>query len=152
VAVLTRLPVTGSRVIDLGRLPRDRARRAAVVVEVDVAGSPVTVVGTHMSHITYGAFRQFLRLNRVLDETTGPGAALLVGDMNLWGPPVSALFPGWHRALRQKTWPAWRPHSHVDHVLFRGDVEVVEGCTLPMAGSDHLPVRVRLALRRAGAP
>src|SRR5579863_6352759 len=49
-AVLSRLPVTDTRVIELGRLARDRARRAALVVTVD-AGLPVTVIGTHMSHI-----------------------------------------------------------------------------------------------------
>jgi endonuclease/exonuclease/phosphatase family metal-dependent hydrolase len=151
VAVLSRLPITGSHVVDLGRLPRDRARRLAIVVTVEVGTVPVTVVGTHMSHITYGAPRQYLTLRRHLRSTVGQGPAVLAGDMNLWGPPVVALLPGWRRALREKTWPAWRPHSHVDHVLVHGPLRVVEAEVLPMAGSDHRPVRVRLAVAGDGA-
>ncbi len=151
IAVLSRLPVNHSRVFELGRLARDRAQRAAVIVSVQVGPFAVTVVGTHMSHITYGAFRHYLRLRRHLRATIGPGPAVLAGDMNLWGPPVTAFFPGWSRALRAKTWPAWRPHSHVDHVLVRGPLRVAEARVLPASGSDHLPVRVRLEIDPLGA-
>ncbi|MGH8980619.1 MAG: endonuclease/exonuclease/phosphatase family protein [Acidimicrobiales bacterium] len=147
IALLSRLPVVRVDVIDMGRLRRDRARRAALVAEVRVGPHTVTVVGTHMSHLTYGAPRQFLALRRRLAAAIGDGPAVLAGDMNLWGPPVAALLWGWRRAVRSKTWPAWRPHSHVDHVLIRGALQVVCGEVLGMAGSDHLPVRATL---RAG--
>lgn len=146
VAVLTRLPVRSSSVLELGRLARDRARRAAVVVELEVAGSTVVVAGTHMSHITYGAPIQFRRLARGLLDIVGTRPGVLAGDMNMWGPPVSALLPGWRRAVVEKTWPAWRPHSQVDHVLLRGPVVTCEGEVLDKAGSDHRPLRVTLAL------
>lgn len=152
VAVLSRLPVRAAHVLELGRLPRDRARRAAIVATVQVGSVPVTVVGTHMSHITYGAFRHYVRLRRHLRASVGDGPGVLAGDMNLWGPPVTAFFPGWARALRAKTWPAWRPHSHVDHVLVHGPLGVVQAEVLPAAGSDHLPVRVRLAVEPGAAP
>lgn len=145
IAVLSRLPVTGSDVIELGRLSRDRARRAALTVTVD-AGGPVTVVGTHMSHLTYGAPSQFLGLARGIRARVGARPAVLAGDMNLWGPPVRLFFRGWHRAVRAKTWPSWRPHSQVDHVLVHGAIRVLDGSVLDVAGSDHLPLRVRLAL------
>lgn len=148
VAVLSRHPVLRTEVIDLGRLARDRARRAALMVTVDV-GAEVTVIGTHMSHITYGAPAQFLRLGRELRARLGARPAVLAGDMNLWGPPLSLLLPGWRRTVLAKTWPAWRPHSQVDHVLVRGPLHVVGGEVVRATGSDHLPVRVSLAL---GAP
>jgi endonuclease/exonuclease/phosphatase family metal-dependent hydrolase len=148
VAVLSRLPVAETSVIDLGRLSRDRARRAALVSTVLVP-TPVTVVGTHMSHITYGAPSQFHRLRRRLGELVGPGPAVLAGDMNLWGPPVRLFFRGWHRAVRAKTWPAWRPHSQVDHVLVHGPLVVVDACALGPMGSDHLPLRVTLRPEQA---
>ncbi len=148
VAVLSRLPVVDSEVIDLGRLSRDRARRAAVAVTVDV-GTHVVVVGTHMSHLTYGAPSQFVRLAREVRRRAGPRPAVLAGDMNLWGPPVSVFFPGWRRAVRAKTWPAWRPHSQVDHVLVHGPLRVLAAGVVGVTGSDHLPVRVTLGL---GAP
>jgi len=151
IAVLTRLPVEGTEVIELGRLRRDRARRAAIVVRVRVGSMAVSIIGTHMSHITYGAPRQFLLLHRRLRTTVGDETAVLAGDMNLWGPPVAVLLRGWRRAVRAKTWPAWRPHSHVDHVLVHGALEVVGGEVLEMSGSDHRPVRVSLRVRTAPA-
>ncbi|HTX62910.1 MAG TPA: endonuclease/exonuclease/phosphatase family protein [Acidimicrobiales bacterium] len=144
-AVLSRLAITGTDVVDLGRLARDRARRAALVVTVD-AGVPVTVVGTHMSHLTYGSPVHFVRLARTIGATVGPGPAVVAGDMNLWGPPVGLFFHGWRRAVHAKTWPAWRPHSQVDHVLVRGPLQVLHGEALDAVGSDHRPVRVTLGL------
>lgn len=146
VAILSRLPARRQGVIDLGHLEHDRARRFAVVVDIDVGGVPLTVVGTHMSHLSYGAPMQFWRLSRVIRQLPPPGASILAGDMNLWGPPVAAFFPGWRRALRRKTWPAWRPHSQVDHILIRGPLAVEGGETFASMGSDHLPLRVRLSI------
>jgi endonuclease/exonuclease/phosphatase family metal-dependent hydrolase len=146
IAVLSRLPVHSHCVIDLGRLTHDRARRLAVVVRLDLSGIAVTVIGTHMSHITYGAPRQFLRLSRAMRQTVPTGPGILAGDMNLWGPPVSAFFPGWRRALRRRTWPAWRPHSQIDHILIRGPLKVEGGQVFAAMGSDHLPLRVRLGV------
>ncbi len=145
IAVLSRVPISATEVVELGRLGRDRARRAALVVTV---GSvvPLTVVGTHMSHLTYGAPRQFVRLARALEERVGQGPGVLAGDMNLWGPPVSLLFPRWRRAVRAKTWPSWRPHSQVDHVLVRGPLRVLHAEVLDAVGSDHRPVRVEIGL------
>jgi len=151
-AVLSRLPVTGHRVVDLEPLPRDPSGRGAVVVRVAVGGLPVTMVGTHMSHLTYGSPRHYRALGRVLRHEVGDGPAVLAGDMNLWGPPVGVLFGDWRRAVKGPTWPAWRPHSQVDHILVRGPVRVVGGEVLPMAGSDHRPVRVVLEVAAGGEP
>jgi endonuclease/exonuclease/phosphatase family metal-dependent hydrolase len=147
IAVLSRFPVIDHEVVDLGRLWRDRARRGALVVRVDVGERPLAVAATHMSHLSYGSPLHFVRLRRLLEATIGDDPAVLAGDMNLWGPPVGAFFPGWRRVVRAKTWPAWNPHSQVDHILVRGAVDALGGEALPMAGSDHRPVRARLALR-----
>ena len=148
IAVLSRLPILDHQVLDLGRLRRDRAHRFALVVRVDAGGTPLTVVGTHMSHLTQGSLRQFRRLRRSLaDRRIGVATpAVLAGDMNLWGPPVGWVLRGWRRTVRQRTWPAWRPHSQLDHLLLAGPVTLLEGAVLPAAGSDHRAVRVRLRL------
>jgi endonuclease/exonuclease/phosphatase family metal-dependent hydrolase len=144
VAVLSRLPVLGSSTLDLGKLPLDRARRVALVVQVETGSGPLTVVGTHMSHLTDGSPLQFLRLRRALPSATGP--AVLVGDMNIWGPPLSHFLPGWRRAVRGRTWPAWRPLAQPDHILVTPAVGVVRGEVVRVGGSDHWPVRARLTL------
>jgi endonuclease/exonuclease/phosphatase family metal-dependent hydrolase len=48
--------------------------------------------------------------------------------------------------VRGRTWPAHRPHSQIDHVLVRDDVEVVDAAVLDEVASDHRPVRVTLRL------
>jgi len=145
IAVLTRLPVVRTEVIELGRLWRDRARRAALVVWVEVGGRQVPVVATHMPHLTYGSPLHYRRLAGALDRVVGAGPAVVAADMNLWGPPVRLLLPGWRRAVVGKTWPSWRPHSQVDHIVVRG-LSMGGGEVRPDAGSDHRPILARLGL------
>ena len=145
-AVLARVPVVRSTTIELGRLPGDRGRRGALVLVVGVCGTEVVVAGTHMSHLSSGSPVQFRALRWSLAEHAGERPAVLAGDLNLWGPPAVALLPGWHRAVKGRTWPAWRPHSQPDHILVRR-LEVVDGAVMPHAGSDHRPVRAVLRVR-----
>jgi len=146
-AVLTRLERSHGEVWDLGLLRRDVGRRAAILVDVAVPGSDrvLTVVGVHMSHLSHGSPVQFRRLAHRLRHR--PGDVVLTGDMNLWGPPLSAIFPGYRRVVRGRTWPAWRPIVQSDHVLVSQRLAGrVAGEVMSLAGSDHLPVRARLAL------
>ena len=152
IALLVRarpgLEVEAARTLHLPTLPRDRVHRVVIVVDVRVDGVPLSVVAVHMSHLEKGSPRHWLHLRGLLRREARPTAVLL-GDMNLWGPPVRAFLPGWHRAVKGRTWPTWRPHSQIDHILVRGALEVVSGEVLPDAGSDHRPVRARLRPREA---
>jgi endonuclease/exonuclease/phosphatase family metal-dependent hydrolase len=114
-------------------------------VDLVIDGKPLSVVGTHMSHLLMGSHRHYAAMKDLLRTEARPDAALL-GDMNLWGPPVRAFLPEWHRAVHGRTWPAWNPHSQIDHILVRGALRVVSGEVLPDAGSDHRPVRAVLAV------
>ncbi|HUI03930.1 MAG TPA: endonuclease/exonuclease/phosphatase family protein [Acidimicrobiales bacterium] len=151
IAVLSRLPVAGTRLIDLGQLPADPARRGAIAVDVVLAGSvPLLVVGTHMAHLSQGSPRHLRALRRTLaDSEERP--AVLAGDMNMWGPPLSVALPGWSRAARGRSWPSWwrHPLAQSDHVLVTGSVRVERGEVLRLPGSDHYPVRATLVV---GAP
>lgn len=148
VAVLVRdgLPLDGTRTLPLPVLPRDRVHRVAIVVDLTVDGVPVSVVGTHMAHLTKGSPHHYAELGRLLRTEARPDTALLA-DMNLWGPPLRHLLPGWRQAVKGRTWPAARPHSQIDHILVRGNVVAASSRILPDAGSDHRPVRAELALR-----
>jgi endonuclease/exonuclease/phosphatase family metal-dependent hydrolase len=150
-AVLSTLP---SRLVDtltVGRVLADPAvGRAALHLELDVEGTAVDLVALHLtSRLPYGPPIQLRRVRRLLPPPGRP--AILCGDFNFWGPPVQAMLPGWRRTVRGRTWPAHRPHSQIDHVLVRGDVEVVAADILPDVGSDHRPVRVRLRVGEHGS-
>ena len=143
-ALLSRVPVHRCTVIPLGKLRRDAARRVVIGGNVELEGGELAVFGTHMSHITHGSHAQYRLLNDLLPPPTD--AAVLAGDMNLWGPPVNSYLRGWRRAVTARTWPAYRPHSQLDHVLVTPPVSVLGARTGAFAGSDHLPVVVTLAV------
>ena len=145
IALLSRLPVKRVETIELGRLSRDSPRlRAALLAEIEVGDLVLTVVGTHLAHFVHGSPILLDMLRRKLPEPTQPG--LLAGDMNFWGPPVSLALPGWRRAVRARTYPSWRAHSQIDHILVTRPVRVVSGGAVRVGRSDHLPLRARLLL------
>ncbi len=144
VAMLARVAVWDTEVIHLGQLRRDPARRAVIKTSTDLGGREVTLFGTHMSHISHGSHAQYRRLGNRLPHPDH--AAVLAGDMNLWGPPVNSYFPAWRRAVIGRSWPAGRPHSQLDHILITPPLSVVHARVGPPAGSDHRPVVVTLAL------
>ena len=146
IAVLARpsLLIESTRLVHMSVLPSDRVRRAALVVDLTIEGRPLSVAGTHMSHLLHGSHRNWAELRRQLDTAARPDA-VLVGDMNTWGPLVHVFLPGWRRAVIGRTWPTWRPHSQIDHILVRGAaLRERRGVVLPHAGSDHRPVRAEL--------
>jgi endonuclease/exonuclease/phosphatase family metal-dependent hydrolase len=143
-AMLARIPLDDVTTISLGPLRHDPADRAVVRAKTDLGGRTLTVMGTHMAHLTDFSPLQYRRLAALLPPPDSP--AVLAGDMNLWGPPVTSFFPAWRRAVTGRTWPAHRPHSQLDHVLVTASLRVVEARIADRSGSDHRPVVVRLAL------
>ncbi len=145
IAILVRpeLPIEAWRLLHMGVLRADRVLRAALVVDLTVDGRPISVAGTHMSHLLFGSHKNWAELRRQLRTDARPDA-VLAGDMNSWGPLVRLFMPGWRRAVKGPTWPTWRPHSQIDHILLRGALHPVVGQVLPHAGSDHRPVRAEL--------
>lgn len=144
-AVLSRSPFRRVEELDLGQLQNDPARRRALLVEVDAGGGrPLAVVGVHMSHLSDGSAVQYRRLARALPPAGVE--AVVAGDMNCWGPPLRVLLPGWRRAVRGRTWPAWRPLAQADHLLVRPGMRVLEASVVRVGGSDHRAVRARLEL------
>jgi endonuclease/exonuclease/phosphatase family metal-dependent hydrolase len=154
-AVLSRAPSRARPTIPLGRIAFDRAARVAMPVEVDTGdpGGPLVVVVTHISHRLFGSPRQIRRVVRAIDPDGEP--TVVLGDFNLWGPPVGLLFgDGWTRPVRGRTWPAWRPHSQLDHIVCNRAVAARDGQVVAQTPSDHRPVRatVDVAVRGGRRP
>jgi endonuclease/exonuclease/phosphatase family metal-dependent hydrolase len=144
-AVLSRFPARARPTVDLGHVALDRARRVVLPVDVDTDEGPLLVAATHISHRLFGSPRQIRRTVGAVDADGPP--TVVVGDFNLWGPPVSLLFgAGWSRPVRGRTWPAHRPQHQLDHIVCNRAVAGSDGEVLPQTPSDHRPVRARLTL------
>jgi endonuclease/exonuclease/phosphatase family metal-dependent hydrolase len=146
IAVVSRRRARLVNTIPVGDVPADPAmRRCALHVALDVDGHDLDLVAVHLSsRLPYAPPMQLRRLRRQLPPPER--RTVIAGDFNLWGPAVTTMLPGWRRAVRGRTWPAHRPHSQIDHVLVRDDVDVVDAAVLDEVGSDHRPVRVTLRL------
>ena len=147
-AVCTRLPSCDWRELPMGQVFRDHAEvRHALACTVHVGEEPVDLVGLHTSSKLWyaGPITHLRNLSGQLPRNNR--AAVVAGDFNFWGPGVARLLPEWTRAVFGRTYPAHRPHSQIDHVLVNAHVEILGGEVLPACGSDHRPVRARLAVR-----
>jgi endonuclease/exonuclease/phosphatase family metal-dependent hydrolase len=148
-AVATRLPVLDQEQLPLGRGIHDPAgARAALRVGLDVDGTRVDLVGLHVSSKLWWAnpVRHLLGLRPHLRDLRDH-PTVVAGDCNLWGPPVERLLPGWRRAVRGRTYPGFRPHSQIDHVLVNEHVQSCGGEILGRTPSDHRAVRARLLVQ-----
>jgi endonuclease/exonuclease/phosphatase (EEP) superfamily protein YafD len=154
IAVLSRLPFQSARVIQSP--PHDFP---TLVVEVVVAGTPVTFVTTHpvppLGKRGFSARNEQLASIAELLNDTG-GARVLIGDLNttMWGHHYDQLIEatGLVNARYgfgvQPSWPTSLPFAMIpiDHCLVSPEVSIVDVRTGPDIGSDHLPLIVDLGL------
>jgi endonuclease/exonuclease/phosphatase family metal-dependent hydrolase len=145
-AVLTRLPVCEVAEIVLPRAQGDVIeQRHSLLLTVSAGGTAVSLAAMHASHRLWGSLPQVRCVDRALRVRGNPSA--IVGDLNMWGPPVALAIPGRRRAVRGRTWPATRPHSQIDHVWIDDRLHPVAGGIGPATGSDHRPIWARLRVR-----
>ncbi len=150
ISVLSRVPMRRVGTLAVGPTLLDPVPlRTVLDVELDLDAATLRVIAVHLtSRLPFGPAQQMRRMARLVPPPGTP--AVVVGDHNFWGPGVVACMRGWKRGVTGRTWPAHRPHSQIDHVLYRpGDVEVLDGRVLPNVGSDHRPVRVELRVEQA---
>lgn len=149
-SVLSRLPIVASTVTELPQLRLDPATRAIVRVDVAVGDAVLPVHGTHLPHLEMGAPLITKALRAALPPASE--AAVLLGDMNMWSWCIAAMAPpGWRRVGRGRTFPAPYPHSRIDHLLVTPAVEVRSIEVVDERGSDHRPIRARLAVGDGGS-
>jgi endonuclease/exonuclease/phosphatase family metal-dependent hydrolase len=146
-AVISRLPVRSFTAVPLPRAQGDVIeQRHAIIARVAPAdGVEVAVAGIHASHRLWGSLPQLRVVDRALVATGLP--SVIVGDCNMWGPPIQLVLRDRRRAVRGRTWPAGRPHSQIDHVWIDDAFTVADAQIGAAVGSDHRPVRAALRLR-----
>ncbi len=148
-AILSSLPLTNARAIEL---PRERQRRVAAMATVPVAGVDLLLVNVHLENRTpwwkgglpadRGRARQMEALLAQLPE--GPG--VLGGDLNTWlgtreraYQVAAARFPD---AIGQQRAPTFRDRLVLDHLFFRlpAGWRAFHQRAPNRFGSDHHPV------------
>jgi endonuclease/exonuclease/phosphatase (EEP) superfamily protein YafD len=153
-ALYSKLPFLRKSVKFLGK-----ANVPSIVVQLEHAGQPFTVIGTHPvppvnSRNAHLRDEQLHAVAGVVDSTYGP--ILLLGDLNAtpWSYPFRRLLAE-TRLLDstrgfgvQPTWPSMLPLLWVpiDHCLHTQDIQVTDRRVGPNVGSDHYPLLVEFLL------
>lgn len=146
-ALLTRFEPTRVERIDLPTSGRVEPR-GAILATLDVRGTPVRTVATHLGLKARERRHQVRRLVEVVrDALTTSDPVLVLGDMNEWRPRAAAS-RAFDRLLgptrRMATFPARRPAFALDRIWAspRSGLEAlhVHRSALARVASDHLPI------------
>ena len=131
------------------RLRDDVPRFAQVLTLAMARGASVRVVNTHLTH----RFTSPVQLRRLRRRLRADAAAsrqvptIIVGDLNM-PRTVASLSTEYAATVRGKTWPVKRPLVQLDHILAGRGIDFLHGDVLTAVGSDHLPIRARMAVSR----
>ena len=144
-AVVSRLDIVATQVVELASLRKDRCARRLLVVTVALGDGDLTVLCLHGPHLLHGSLRWYRAFARDLAARAPADApAIFGGDLNCWGFLARPLLRGWRQAARGATWPSWRAHSQIDHLFVRGPVRSRGGGAKDLRGSDHRPLLAEL--------
>jgi endonuclease/exonuclease/phosphatase family metal-dependent hydrolase len=149
-ALLTRFPATEIDRLDLsfpGREPR-----GAIDARLNVAGSRLRVVATHLGLVPAERRTQVKTLLQRF-ELRCCDRDVLLGDINewfLWGRPLTWLHRHFRRTPAPATFPAMFPLLALDRIWVRPRAQLRSltrhDTPLARAASDHLPLRAVITL------
>ncbi len=148
VALLTNRQILSLRIEPLTQLPRDKVRRALIVAKLRDEDREFYAVALHGAHLSHGSLRQYREVAAHVTALSDELPTVIGGDFNCWRPLLRTVLPGWRSGVRRKTWPAWRPHSQIDHLLLRGDW-IVDNARSSNGTSDHRALVADLHLNDA---
>lgn len=145
VGLFSKLPVCDVRIEHLPQLRRDKTTRALIIASLELNGRQFYAVAIHGAHLSHGSLRQYRTVARRLATLSAEAPVVIAGDFNCWRPLLRTVLPGWKTAVRARTWPAWRPHSQIDHILLRGPWTVSQPRSIRNQ-SDHRALACELRL------
>lgn len=146
VGLFTRHRIESVTIVPVRQLRRDKTGRSVIWANlIDPEGRRYVAIAIHGPHLSHGSLLHYRDLSRYIELHADARPIVMAGDFNCWRPLLRLVFPRWRSALRARTWPAWMPHSQIDHVLLRGGWKVT-AATAVATGSDHLALQVDLEL------
>jgi endonuclease/exonuclease/phosphatase family metal-dependent hydrolase len=156
-AIIGRFPVRHHERYDLSW--RDREQRGCQRVDLEVGPGLLHVYNVHLGTSLLERRYQATHLARILDTPEIGEPKIMLGDFNEWlrGPATRVLMERLDsldlrsHLRRRRTYPGLLPFLHLDHIYYRGTVEVVR-VELPrtraaLIASDHLPLVAELRIR-----
>lgn len=146
ITVLSRVPFENTERV----LRTDTGRRAYLVADLEPPWADARIVALHAhTPLTQGALNaRNTILEAVNERLAAQDTLILLGDFNLtaWSPTFRSL-PGKRAGdpRLSNTWPTFAPllGLSIDHIMFDGDLELVEFKVLESVGSDHYPILAR---------
>jgi len=142
---LSRIP---PRRVDEFHLPSPIPGRRALSVKLGGDAGDLEVV---IAHLSLGARARHQQLDFLSGRLPRNRPVVLLGDLNC--EPEDLLR---HPGLRDSglcvsphspaTFPSWRPHRRIDHVLVSPEVRVYSLEALSRTTSDHLPLAVEIGI------
>ena len=151
-ALLTRRPVLDVRHVDLTVYRREP--RGAIDADLDVDGTVVRVIVTHLGLLPGERRTQVRRLLDVLGSPRGD-VVILLGDINEWfavGRPLRWLHARLGRTAGVASFPAARPVFALDRIWVHprpARLSVTAHASLTArTASDHLPVMADVGFER----
>jgi endonuclease/exonuclease/phosphatase family metal-dependent hydrolase len=126
--------------------------RAALDVELEVAGDPVRVIVTHLGLRPYERRFQVKKILELIKQTSKEERIVVLGDINEWLPlsrPLRWLHEILGRSPAERSFPARWPLFALDRVWVRPRHALLafgaHRSPLAALASDHLPVKAIVA-------
>ena len=130
------------------RLPGFIPGRRAIMVRYGKGDSSLTLF---IMHLALSKRARLNQLNFISDFVNDSAHAILMGDLNCKADSdeMNLLFQKTklRRPLSEcHTFPSWRPHQPIDHILITSELKVLDVKALSDTFSDHLPLVMDIEL------
>ena len=126
-----------------GRIPG----RGAIEMHLGNRNNPLVIL---MMHLALGKRDQHNQLAYIRDLVQSHQNLVLMGDLNMSAERLIEDSPLKHTNLHlladTKTYPSWKPHVGLDHILVSGPVQVHRSGVVDHQVSDHLPVAMDIEI------
>jgi endonuclease/exonuclease/phosphatase family metal-dependent hydrolase len=156
-AIIGRFPVQHHEQYDISW--RHREARGCQRVDLLVGPGTLHLFNVHLGTSLLERRQQAVHLARILDMPTIGEPKIMLGDFNEWlrGPATRVLIERLDsldlrtHLKRRRTYPGILPLLHLDHIYYRGTVDVIRVELLrtreTLIASDHLPLVAELRIR-----
>jgi len=130
------------------RLPGIIPGRRAIMARYGEGDSALCIF---ILHLSLGSRARLNQLDFISDYVNQSPHAILMGDLNCRANSDEMKLLFRKTRLRPSevechTFPSWRPHQPIDHILVSSEMEVLHVKALSNAYSDHLPIVMDVAL------